>query len=283
MRLIPGAFLATSTLLVMTACGMPATISTPTPAAQDVTGNWQIQSIPTGPSGSTPTSGILLLGALKSQGSQVSGTLRFADLMIPNNCGTPLAPLTFTGSVDAAKNLTLTSSSIPGSSITVQLPLAVAVSGFSTGTLAITGNACNFASAPAIGAQIPSVTGTFSGTVSQVGQLGTLPAPPPTATASFVLNQSASPDADGQFPVTGSISITTPTCTGTTSMTGLVSGSVVSLHTRLTGPILPAEAQVSGGITPAAPNSLYAGMTFPTGPCATPSASITYRGTLTRN
>ena len=184
-RLFPLALLP----LALAGCGTGSTLpSTPAP---DLSGNWQIQS--GGTTASPSQVGIALFGALTSQGSAVSGTFRFFDLGTTTACGFPAQPvITVTGSIDAARNLILTSQPfLNGSVLTVHLLVPSQAAEFADGTIAVAGTTCSFPSGPAIGVEVPLVTGSFAGTIEP----GTATNPGTTGggPATLTLTQSVSP------------------------------------------------------------------------------------------
>jgi len=209
--------------------------------------------------GTYPTAGLLLVGSLTSQGANVSGTFRLANLALPNSCGTPLQQVvTVTGSIDSSRNLTLTSAAFSGSILKMQLAVPPTLSPVGagptltalSGTIAITGGACTFASSTAFGVEIVSLTGTYSGTLT-----ATFPGTQPIASgiASLALTQATTPQADGQFPVTGTLSFATSACTSSTSFSWTVSGFQLTLTSQPSGPL---------GVSP---NNLVAIVSAPTG------------------
>jgi hypothetical protein len=138
-------------------------------------------------------------GGLTVSGSSVSGVLRY------NNPGTlcvvPTQDIPVTGTV-ANSSLTLTSSAFVNSvaTITVPLPLTATTSGqpFSNGTAVISGGTCALASTTAQTTFIPSLAGTFSGTLSS----GAITGP-----ATLTITEGTA-NADGQFPATIAVSFT---------------------------------------------------------------------------
>ena len=265
----------------LTGCTVMMPSMSSTPATPTLSGNWQIQE---GTLITWPPKGVSLVGALQSQGSQLTGTFYTNSV-----CSGP-AVVDYSGSIDSMGNLNLATMGV-----TVQL-LDPTPTAFSTGTLtagalpgsgvalrnAILGNA------PACpSTQIASLTGTFTGPVDVSP---TLPSSPGTVTAT--LTQSATPNASGQFPLTGTITFTSGSCSVSTPVAGTVSGLGVTLATSVVpaNPVSAEMVSLSAATThtasqlTTAPTQLgTTGFIFTPAPCSTsPSSSATYFGTLTR-
>src|ERR1700727_2348958 len=112
------AFLLPFTLLGCARTPLPTVTPTST-TPQSLAGNWQMEV--QSPTGASPTLLVDFLGALSSQGSQVTGTFRIP----PENTNTPCVPanqdIPFTGSIDSSNLLTLTSAPFSGSVTILQL------------------------------------------------------------------------------------------------------------------------------------------------------------------
>lgn len=271
--------LSVSSIVWISGCGLGSTVTSAI-ASPDLTGNWQFQSASNISTTTPPTAGVLLVGALQSNGSHVTGTFRFANLALPNSCGTPLQQvITLSGSIDSSRNLTLTSAPFTGSVVQLSVLVPPVVTGIATGTIQVTGMTCSFPSSQALGLEFPAVTGTYAGTLAATTGFGTPPSP--TASVSLKIVQSTSPAADGQFPVTGSLQFSGGTCTSTTALTGTVSGSEVMASSAATG-LLPGVTSLVAVINPVMPQ-VYTNVTFLAGPCATGLLSFTgYQGSLTK-
>lgn len=268
-RLLPALVL----LLALAGCG----VALPHPAAStlSVDGNWQIQ---TASATGLPASGLLLVGALQGSGSNISGTFSFSNLSPATGCMTVNQLITFTGNVDSNSNLTLTSAPFgTGSVVTVDLPLNGISSGYTTGTVAVVGGTCTYPSSPALAADFPPVTGSFNGTLN----LGsTTPGQPASGTgiAALTLAQAATPNPSGQFPVTGSVNLTSGTCSQTVSLGGIASGSLLLLSSPLNnaGGVLFSGSESPDG------TSLNATLAFIPQLCASAPSPTTFSGQLTR-
>ncbi len=278
----------TALLFSLTACGIgnfgtiPAAPGTPLQTATSITGNWQIQTA-TSPAGVSNT--VLLLGALQSNGTSVTGTFRLSSLVQANTCGQLNQVITVTGTFSTANTLSLTSAPFASGSVlktTLQVPATPNAIG--SGTLEIDGGACAYASGSALGGLIAPVSGTYLGTLT--GQTGTSTTPASPAAVTLVLTQASTPAADGQFALTGSLQAVT-SCTTNTSVTGTASGVGVLLASAATGS-LPSPSVVSGigAVLPTAKQFQTFNVFYSPAPCATSSGvssgTASYTGTLTR-
>ena len=129
--------------------------------------------------------------------------------------------LPVTGTIDLDGHLKMTVP-IAGGVATFDALVPQSRSTFSNSSLQITGGACSQAQSLLEANQIASVTGTYIGTLQTrpflVGN------PVQTATVTATLAQSPSPNADGQFPLSGTITLA-GACSGTyTFQDGLVYG-----------------------------------------------------------
>ena len=267
--------------VIMAGCGSPGGSSgTPPPAAPDLTGNWQIQSSVT--SGANPLIAIVLLGALESNGNQVSGTFRFTNLSDPTTCGLNQA-VTVTGAVDSKNNLTLTSSALPnGTTIKAQMAIAGAQPPYAgAGTIEVDGATCTFPAASSIGEQILNTSGTYAGTLSP-GTPGS-PGSGPTAAVSLTLTQAASPAADGQFAATGTFNYQIGSCSGSAPLSGTVSGVGMILSSENAPPVNLQSVAFFGTSNPAATAINGSLLEFLPAPCSTdPASSAFYTGQMSR-
>ena len=188
--------------------------------ASGLAGNWQIETSATA-SSSSPQ-GVVLLGALQSSGKQVSGTFRFTNIAQPDACGFDQVVL-LSGVIGSDNRLTLASApQADGSTIKVSLNLADAQPYSGLGTVEVDGGSCAVASASAIGSQVATTTGDFTGTLSP-GPIGT-PASGSLGNATVTLTQSSTPASDGSFTVTGTLNYQLGACSGSLPLSGTVSG-----------------------------------------------------------
>jgi hypothetical protein len=223
--------------LVLTGCGSttPSTASTPAPTPTNVTGNWQFEiNLPLQPvSGpivlpTNPITGVF--GSLNSSGKSVAAVLHATPLTIPH-CVEEDTALPFTGTTDSSGNLSLTAPLAGGvatisanllTSQTVTLPDGtVRNEPFFSGTYQVVGGSCAQPSITLNIFSVSNITGTFTGTLTAVS-INNPPPPSSTITATFV--QASAPDANGKYPLSGTIT-STGGCNATyTFSSGAVSG-----------------------------------------------------------
>jgi hypothetical protein len=246
-----------SSLVLLGGCGVGIT----PPTTSNLTGNWQIQG---GTAITSPPTGFYIVGALQSQGSQASGT--FTGL-IP--CTPPV--INVTGSVDSMGNLNLT-----GGFVEVQLLVPANPNSLATGTLGGGGYLCQVVGGgPAVGVEIAPLTGTFAGAVTSNGANGNF---------SMTITQSATSNASGQFPLTGTVTFSNGVCAESilSTMSGTVSGVGMTLATGS----IPVTGQnyvsVVASTNPAATQLTATSIVFQPSPCSNGSSSSTFTGTLTR-
>jgi hypothetical protein len=211
------------------------------------------------------------IGALQVSGSSVTGTVRATDLADTVPCISPEANLTATGNFDTASNLSLT---VPVAGGTAAIVATIGnPNGINNGTWQIVGGSCAMPKTPVVIAEIAPITGTYAGAydVIDLTTLQHVPGSAMTLTANIV--QSATPNADGQFPITGTLTAT-GSCNGTFLLASeVVSGGQLLATYPATG--VPTVALL-GGVEPAA---TYLVVDF--GPVAG-CGSQTYSGTLIR-
>ena len=279
-------FLILCSLMSIAGCGAGNFI-TAAPSAPDLTGNWELAT-QISVTGNIPTAGLLLLGSLSSQGSNISGTFRLANLPFTASCGTPLQQVVnVSGSVDSSRNVTLTSTAFSGAVLTVKLlvppnPLpTVTTLTTANGTVAVTGGTCPLASTSVFGFQTPSVTGSFTGPLTASTYLA---APPiPTGNVSLALTQSATPQSDGQFPVTGALSFSGGGCTSSMALSGTVSGPGLTLASAPIGLFPTSTVNFLAVVNPATGDLLVLSLTYGLGPCNAGITSFSqFTGNLTK-
>jgi hypothetical protein len=273
------AFVLFLTALVVAGCGgSPGTPSGKSPTAPDLTGNWQIQ--PSVIPQTIPLNAILLLGALQSSGSQVSGTFRFTNLGQPATCGLNQV-VTLSGAIDSNEKLTLTSAALPnGTTIKVSLQISGSPPYSGTGTIEVDGGPCPVPPAAVDGEEIANTSGTYSGTLTP-GAIGSQ-TPGASGTGTLTLTQSSSPASDGQFAATGTLSYQLGTCSGSAVLTGTVSGIAIALST--TSGITASPQSVSfAGFADVRAAKIAATMLSVPAPCSTDiTSSAFYSGELAR-
>ena len=187
----------------------PVTSTTPTPGIYpDLTGNWEFDTQPVAGSGTSATF-YKLAGALVGSTSNgaVTGTLQLAS-SIPNNCTATLGAVPLSGTVDSASNLSLFLL-LPGGKLSLYGNYNKSLSEV-FGIVNVAGTTCSLAQTNVQGYMLAGLTGTWIGTFQNTAYpLGGAP----TSTVTTVLVQSGSPNADGTFSLSGTVS-STGACTG---------------------------------------------------------------------
>ena len=146
-----------------------------------------------------------------------------------------------TGTLSSSGNLVLTVP-ISGGTATLTATLGSTLQTFVTGTWQIVGGSCAMPSTSMAINQFAPVTGTYVGTLTS-----SLGSPTVSSTITAVLTQSAAPDAEGQFPLTGTVT-SNGVCNGTRPLVAeVVSGNGIS--TVLGGFTFPASS-VTGAFLP---------------------------------
>jgi hypothetical protein len=183
-------------------------------------GNWAFSasSSTAAPTISGPT--FVIGGNLTQSGTSLTGAMYVTQ----SGC-IPQQFVGFTGSVKG-KNITLTSETFGGEVITVA---ATGTKDSLTGTYTVTGDCADSGTISANA--VPSISGTWNGTISNVsGSQGFGAA---QATVSVALTQAATPSEDGTFALSGTLTYTNSVCAATgTISNGFVAGDFVSM----TGP-----------------------------------------------
>lgn len=259
-------------LAALLACGSSS--SSPSASTNNITGNWMAIGNPD-PVTHAFTSPIAdFMGALQSANGTVTGTLRaFDDTNIINPCVSLTQDLQATGTLDTANNLTL-NIPISGGTATITATLPQNLHTFIPGTWQISGGPCAMPATAMNISQFASATGTYTG-IFNIIATGTITPVPGTVTAiTAVLTQSTTANADGQFPLTGTITAT-GTCTASLAFTnGIVFGDGI-LSQPLSGPA-NSQGNFIGGLNPTAAGITGLFESF------TACNSQGYQGTLTR-
>jgi len=255
---------------VILVCVMPlggcasSSVATTTTISENLTGNWQIQSGTAITASST--GGVFLTGALTANGAQVAGTINVTAPCIGAGAQS------FAGAVSASGILTLDATPLPDVDVQLTLP-ASSASPLATGTISSAGVVCATAfSGAAVGEQIANLSGTFAGPVTTAAGSGNV---------SMALTQASMANANGQFPLTGSLTFTGTGCTETLAVTGTISGVGLTVASA-TEPVAGQNYVSLTGATNAAASQIAAsGILFEPSPCSSSaSSSSTYAGTL---
>jgi hypothetical protein len=222
-------------LAALLGCTLPTTppASTTTPLSGNWT-NWQIQS---GAAITSPPTGLYFTGAVQVQGTQSSAVFTSAGL---TGAG-PATVLNFLGTFNSSTgDVSLlpatTNSAAYGIGFTqpsTNTVIPVGIVGGCVYPLNYQGVECLALSSlsPAVGVQIAPLNGTYTGTLS--GTLNTyspFTSTPITGTTSVTFTQSATPNASGQFALTGTITFPSSSGMSPVTLPGLISGIPIWLN-----------------------------------------------------
>jgi hypothetical protein len=251
-------------LICLSGCGGSA----PTPPATvfpNITGNWQFEVGNAG-SGLPVTIGSPiadLSGSLSSTGGKVTGTLTSLSVSVTPCIGSNV-DIQVSGTIDSSGNLSLTAP-IAGGVATMTALVTTNPLSFFEGTYQVIGGPCAQTSVPLASIEVPNVSGTYFGTLTQVAPPGA-----GSLTLKATLMESTTPNADGKYPLSGSVTYSGD-CSGTISLDNyLVFGINIQIAPTTGG------ERFSGGVPlrPTAP--LEAFITEPAG-----CPAIVYNGSLT--
>jgi hypothetical protein len=262
-------------LIALVGCGSPASVSPTATATTTPTlnGYWQFQS-----TASTPPGATLLSGAFQTQGSLVAG------IFIPSIGCTP-SVVTFSAPISTSGAVSLVN---PYANLQLQLPSSASAAGTATGAVSGGGYLCNavLGNTPVTGTEIAAataapLTGTFTGNIT--------PSPANVSpdivsgAVSLTLTQSSSLNSLGQFPLTGTLTFTSGTCTSTTTLTGALAGVWVTLASPVNPPAGQASLSITAAANPAGTQLIGGEIAFTPNPCASSStATATYIGVLSQ-
>ena len=184
----------------------PVNAPNSTTSTPGLTGNWEFTTLY--PGSAVPN--IVFTGALNQQGTNVTAILR-------NSCfGTQ--DIDFSGAEDAMGNLTLASTNLASTTVTVTgaVPISGGAIQGANYKFVETGSApCAPLTATLYGSQYPSFTGNFAGSVNSIYGVP----------ANFAVDLAQGPvNADGQFPLTGTVTVSSSTCTATFPLSLALSG-----------------------------------------------------------
>ncbi|HZL26996.1 MAG TPA: hypothetical protein VFC39_10750 [Acidobacteriaceae bacterium] len=242
--------------------------SAPAPPATvfpNVTGNWQFEVGNAGPGipvliGSPIAD---LSGSLSSTDGKVTGTLTSLSISI-TPCISSNTDIQVSGTIDSAGNLSLTAP-IAGGVATITALVTTNPTPIFEGTYQVIGGPCAQTSVPLAAMEVPNISGTYAGTLTQVAPQGT-----GSLTVKATLMESATPNVDGKYPLSGSVTYSGD-CSGTLSLNNyLVFGVNIEGVPSLSGQIF------SGAVALGPTKPLLAFITEPTG-----CPGIVYNGNLT--
>src|SRR5665213_643986 len=196
--------------------------SAPAPPATvfpNVTGNWQFEVGNAGPGvpiliGSPIAA---LSGSLSSTDGKVTGTLTSLSISI-TPCISSNTDIQVSGTINSAGDLSLTAP-VAGGVATITALVTANLTPIFEGTYQVIGRPCAQTSVPLASIEVPNVSGTYAGTLTESN-----PQTTGSLTVKAALVESTTPNADGKYPLTGSITYSGD-CTGTLSLTNyLVAG-----------------------------------------------------------
>jgi hypothetical protein len=155
-------------------------------------------------------------------------------LLVPSNaCTNNAQGLAVTGTI-ASNNLLTLRLPVGGGTATITAQLGTTLQSFTAASYTIDGGTCAMAATAGSISQFAPITGTYTGTLSEtVPNIGTAI----NVTANLV--QSTTPSADGQFPLSGSVTVTSPCATTFAFSDGEVTGNNVNGNVGLTNPPPP--------------------------------------------
>ncbi len=170
-------------------------------------GNWSVAA-----TSSTPANSFSVGGNLTQTGSTVSGTMYVSG----SACFDSSQPVTITGTVKGSR-VTLTSAAVAGQVITVS---ATGTASSLTGTYAVAGGQCDGDQGTVTANAVPSLSGTWNGTVL----VSSAP-----VTMSIALTQAATASTDGTFALSGTVTYTGSVCSSTASIINPSTGAGTEL------------------------------------------------------
>lgn len=218
--------------LTLIGCGGSSSSSGPSPATPFSlqSGNWNVNAS----SSAAPGNNFIVGGNLTQSGTNISGVMH----IFSSACFDLTIDVPVTGSV-SAQSVTLTSSAIAGQVVTVNASGTSATA--LTGTYSVGGTGCAAGDKGTISANlVPSISGSWHGTFTSSVAAGT------TINATATLTQSSTPDADGLFPVTGTVTFTGSPCFASgTIRQSIFAGGVLGLDLTTNDTPTPGEVIVS--------------------------------------
>jgi hypothetical protein len=237
-------------LATLLGCGVTPTPPTTSSSSLDLTGNWGALAIPNQLTpGILPTPIAEFNGALASTNGTVIGVLRAFDPTFLSPCVPLTQDLAAIGTLDAANNLTLTVP-ISGGIATITATLPQNLHSFISGSWQISGGACAMPATAIWLSQYASATGTYTGTYNVLDLTTHLPVPGTATAITATLTQSVASNADGQFPLTGTITATGACTASLTFTNGTVMGGSIRSNS-FSGPA-NLQGNFSGAIEPTA-------------------------------
>ncbi|HEV2618366.1 MAG TPA: hypothetical protein VGU23_00340 [Acidobacteriaceae bacterium] len=209
-------------LAALLGCGMTPTSNPSGPSTASLSGDWLALALPNPSNLQLPTPIVEFSGSLQFNGSSIAGILHAADPEI-NPCVSFTQDLQATGTIDSSNHLSLTIP-ISGGVATITATLPSNPMTYIPATWQIIGGACAMPATSISLAQFAPVTGTYTGTFNAYSGPPVAIVPGSATAISAVLTQSTTPNADGQFPLSGTITAS-GACSGSFTLTNeVVSG-----------------------------------------------------------
>jgi hypothetical protein len=254
----------------------------------NVTGNWELSvQLPQTTPPAFPTNPVeVIFGSLASSGSTVTGTLHAEPLSLPN-CVAASTDIAVTGTIDASNNLNLTAPLSGGTAtiavsltpVTTTTPSGVTITQpLLAGTYQVVGGACAQPSIALNAFQVPNVTGTYSGTLMQLFVNSTDTAPTVSVTAT--LAESTTPNSDGEYALSGTVTATGACNTTITFTQGMVVGESLQSYPGFRTTILtPLPPSFQGSALPPSSTPTILGTLINLPDCS----NFSYSGLLKKN
>ena len=191
-------------------------------------GNWNINA-----SSTAGGNDFIIGGNLTQSGSSISGVMH----IVHSACFNLTTDVPVSGSV-SGRVVTLTSA--PLNQVVTVTAIATSATAL-TGTYTASAAGCSAGDEGTISANlVPSVTGSWHGTFTSTASSGT------TINATANLTQSPTADADGFFPVTGTVTFTGSPCfTSGTIVQSIAAGSVLGLEITTNDQPAPGDVVVA--------------------------------------
>jgi hypothetical protein len=234
-------------------CGTTPTSTTTASSSLNLAGDWAVLvPVNTLVPITLPTPVADFLGALQSSAGTVTGTFHALSPSL-----TPCVPYTqdlpVSGTIDPSNKLTLTIP-IAGGTATITAAITTPES-YTNGTWQIVGGSCAMPLTAIQMAEFAPVTGTYTGVFNVIDTTTGLPVSGTATNVTTALVQATTPNADGQFLLSGTIT-TSGACTINSPINDeFVSGGVIQPFVYanpgviLTGGIIPTGTTLAGGFS----------------------------------
>jgi len=201
------AFLLPILLALTAGCGGSGTPMTQSASPYTFSGDWGTRLPPGVAPGNAPIGAFV--GTLSASNGMISGMLTplFSNSIAPACGSTSFTPAPVSGTIDSGGNLTLTLP-VGGGTATLTATLSTNPETLVNGMYKVTGGTCAMPSTAMQIGQFAPLTGTYSGTFNAVNLLSGQPLAGTSTAITAVLTQSTTPNSNGQFPITGMVTVT---------------------------------------------------------------------------